>query len=81
MHMCMNILYTKCTINSDTLIERFCFVFFGGGEYPEKTTDLSQVADKLYHIMLCQVHHAWAGFELMGGGPTFILRQFFMCYS
>ena len=30
----------------------------------EITTDLSQVTDKLYHIMLCWVHIAWAGFEL-----------------
>ena len=47
------------------------FQLYRGGQFYcwrsenlKKTTDPSQVTDKLYHIMLYRVHFVWVGFDL-----------------
>ena len=43
------------------LLQSFCYYIFATQKHPEKTTDLQQVTDKLYHIMLYGVHLITSG--------------------
>ena len=48
----------NATFNNISVISWWLVLLVEETEYPEKTTDLSQDTNNLYHIMLCRVQFA-----------------------
>ena len=60
----VRVMVFNATFNNISVISWRSVLFVEEPEYSEKTTDLSEVTDNLYHIMLYQAHLTWVGFKL-----------------
>ena len=54
----------NASFNNISVISWGQFYWWRKADYPEKTTDLSQDSDNIYHLMLYRVQLACVGFEL-----------------